>query len=888
MGAGISFQGFPARVGAGLQTNLNQDGFGAPALAAILSATDHGGVTVHLESSNPSILRLSTDGLGPGTPAIDVVLQPGESVVGFWIEGMAGALGTVTITASASGFSDATTAVDVVQPRVQLIGLSGLTTVFSPETPFGVAVGLVNQVFGTLVLQGVRVATDFTITNAAETVARLRTSSTNGQIATVTIPADGYTSAFDVASGGVAFVPVAQGSTAVTANRAGFDGFFASIPMIVSMPTVTMHGLPLTVGAGLQTNVNPVCCAIGAGLQGSNHGGVTVRIASSNPDVARISPNETTPGTEFIDVFVPAGQTSVSFYAQGVAGAAGEVLFTATAPGFQPSAGTVTVVQPAVQIVSLTPTMGATDPSVAFQVAVGLPATDGSALAAEQLVPAGASLTVTLSNSNASVAQLVTLDGGDQSRTITIPAGHSRSTLTIAEGGVEFDALTAGSTTVSAMIENFQTTTAGSVAVEVTGELESRPIANAGVDRFVNPGALVTLNGSGSSDPDGDPLIYAWSLVLRPSGSSATLAGSTTIGPSFVADAIGTYRLQLIVNDGVQNSDPDLVEVRANGPPIANAGPDRVVPRGSLVALDGSLSTDPDGSALTYHWTLHSRPSGSSAALSNPNIFNPTFSADRPGTYVAQLVVNDGMVNSASDAVQITTQNEAPVANAGSDQIDVPAGSPVMLDGRLSSDPDGDTLAYSWEFVARPTGSVAVLSGASTATPTFTIDRVGLYRIRLALSDPFVTAADSVDVTTVAPPPGQQASAQVAGVSYYNPARIPGPDGTDSSGASLSYYNPAQVPTPAAALVAGLASVSYYNPASIPSPDGSSAASSPSVSFYNPATIPSGDGAVVAGLASVSYYNPAQIATSPEAISNVTSVSYHNPPVTTAGGGTLP
>ena len=91
----------------------------------------------------------------------------------------------------------------------------------------------------------------------------------------------------------------------------------------------------------------------------------------------------------------------------------------------------------------------------------------------------------------------------------------------------------------------------------------SPPSASAGLDQAVNVGQTVMLDGSGSTDPNGDPLTYAWSFVSRPAGSGATLTGATTVNPTFVADVAGSYTVQLIVNDGQANSPPDTVVVTA-------------------------------------------------------------------------------------------------------------------------------------------------------------------------------------------------------------------------------------------------------------------------------------------------------------------------------------
>ena len=93
------------------------------------------------------------------------------------------------------------------------------------------------------------------------------------------------------------------------------------------------------------------------------------------------------------------------------------------------------------------------------------------------------------------------------------------------------------------------------------------PVADAGPDQTVAVGAAVSLDGEGSADADGDPLTYAWAMVLAPAGFSNVLDDPTSPTPSFVADVAGEYRLRLTVHDGQAASDPDEVVITAGAVP---------------------------------------------------------------------------------------------------------------------------------------------------------------------------------------------------------------------------------------------------------------------------------------------------------------------------------
>ena len=185
------------------------------------------------------------------------------------------------------------------------------------------------------------------------------------------------------------------------------------------------------------------------------------------------------------------------------------------------------------------------------------------------------------------------------------------------------------------------------------------PIANAGTDQNVTTWSIVTLDGSGSSDADVDTLTYNWSFVSTPEGSSASLSEVTIVNPTFTADMEGVYEFALEVNDGMGGIGTDAIlvtVVTGNLEPVADAGIDRNVLSGSTVTLDGSASFDPNGDQITYTWSFSSLPQGSTISdpdLSDTASVTPSFLPDVTGTYVLNLVVNDGASNSTADTVTI-------------------------------------------------------------------------------------------------------------------------------------------------------------------------------------------------------------------------------------------
>ena len=188
----------------------------------------------------------------------------------------------------------------------------------------------------------------------------------------------------------------------------------------------------------------------------------------------------------------------------------------------------------------------------------------------------------------------------------------------------------------------------------------------------------------------------------------------------------------------------------SNRRPTARAGEDQTVNAGASVTLSGS-GTDPDGDTLTYSWAQ--LPGGASVDIENSTSASASFIApSTASTLRFRLTVNDGRGGADTDDVTITVvqPNRPPVANAGSDRT-IRGGATVSLNGTRSSDPDGDSLTYSWTKVSGP---AVVLREANTATPYFTSpsdfsEDVAL-EFRLTVSDGNLSDTAEVTITVQA------------------------------------------------------------------------------------------------------------------------------------------
>jgi hypothetical protein len=123
-------------------------------------------------------------------------------------------------------------------------------------------------------------------------------------------------------------------------------------------------------------------------------------------------------------------------------------------------------------------------------------------------------------------------------------------------------------------------------------------------------------------------------------------AAIADVSPEGIVTAVGRGGATIVAQNGSVQDSVSVLVLLANDAPVADAGPDQNAGAGSVVTLDGTKSSDPDGGpgALRFAWR---QIAGPAVLLAGPTTASPTFTALLAGSYTFSLVVNDGAADSA-------------------------------------------------------------------------------------------------------------------------------------------------------------------------------------------------------------------------------------------------
>lgn len=273
------------------------------------------------------------------------------------------------------------------------------------------------------------------------------------------------------------------------------------------------------------------------------------------------------------------------------------------------------------------------------------------------------------------------------------------------------------------------------------------PIATAGDDLVVAPGALITFDGAASLGGERPIASYLWDF------DDGELAEGRSVSHAF--SARGRYTVTLRVEDDTAppcNASIDQQAVHVNAAPAAVAGDDVRISVGEEIVLDAGRSYDIDGQIVEYLWDL-----GDGATLAGPS-GRHAYAA--PGTYRVTLTVRDdgGVANSVSTDALDAVVNAPPIAAAGPDRH-VAIGEVINFDAGASTDPDGALVQYRWDFGDGATGDGQVVQYAYRTSGTYPVTltvhdnsgtetKTGSDRLMVVVNEPPVAEAGEDQLVT--------------------------------------------------------------------------------------------------------------------------------------------
>ena len=260
------------------------------------------------------------------------------------------------------------------------------------------------------------------------------------------------------------------------------------------------------------------------------------------------------------------------------------------------------------------------------------------------------------------------------------------------------------------------------IAIAIAGCVlfNSPPTATFTATPMTGPAPLTVLfDASASTDPNDDPLEYAWDFGDGSSGD--VVSGFHTYSTP------GEYEVELVVTDAYGETSimtrAILVTAPENEVPTAAFSATPTTGQAPLtVTFNASASADPDGTIASYAWQFGD--GGSATGVTALHTFTSQ------GAYVVQLTVEDdgGETDSATAAILVTTPgNQVPVASFTADPISGFYPFDVEFDASASYDPDGSIVAYQWDFGDGDSGS--------GETTTHTYDGFGTFTVVLTVID---------------------------------------------------------------------------------------------------------------------------------------------------------
>lgn len=301
-----------------------------------------------------------------------------------------------------------------------------------------------------------------------------------------------------------------------------------------------------------------------------------------------------------------------------------------------------------------------------------------------------------------------------------------------------------------------------------------------------------------ATDPDGDPLTYAWNF-----GDAATVAASGEPSQSHTFESAGSYEATVTVSDGrggtaqaslqIAIADPNSGggevpnppgEPSDNEAPVVTLSANTLEGTAPLTVSFGAEVSDPDDDPLTYAWVFGNGETAE-GNTSQTVVYN------EPGTYTAKVAVSDGIATTEKSLVVLvnasnnTAPNVPPAVTISATPTSGKAPLPVKFSADVS-DPDSPMLSYVWDF------GDGTISGEDAPTHSYT--EVGDYTASLTVGDREGGKTRKEVTITVAPGSGDPGTPDVPFYGEWAWA-AKSPDGKSFEGfVSISESNPEPLP----------------------------------------------------------------------------------------------
>ncbi|MEM8898696.1 MAG: PKD domain-containing protein [Bacteroidota bacterium] len=223
---------------------------------------------------------------------------------------------------------------------------------------------------------------------------------------------------------------------------------------------------------------------------------------------------------------------------------------------------------------------------------------------------------------------------------------------------------------------------------------------------------VTTFDASASSDADGTIASYSWDF-----GDGTTATGMMV---EHTYTAAGPVDVKLIVVDDQGSSDSSIVSVTVNGKPSAafTANPTSGIAP-IEVAVDGSGSTDADGSIVSYAWDFGDGETATGETATNLY--------DEEGSFTIQLIVTDNLGGTDTSTTVVTISappNELPVADFSVTPDTGTAPVTITFNATASTDSDGTIASYDWDFGDGNTGTGQITSHLYNNGGTLTVQLI--------------------------------------------------------------------------------------------------------------------------------------------------------------------